>query len=185
MSKPKDWLANLPSTKCVFSDAVPVYCGIVGSKILVKKSKVYEEGLRKKIQKKLGQAVPAREHSMSAGTGKAKDLKDRLTFLARQCLEGLFGQAGEPRLANLRGKVLPSVLIVHCTHRVRLENISESGHWLEGEHFWEDGKEVTRKAGEKVPAALMKSWRELRKKRPSMFRQGVLIWGHLLPTWMR
>ena len=62
---------------------------------------------------------------MTAGTGKARDLKDRLTLLARQSLEGLFGQPGQPRLRSLKGKVLQSILIVHCNSRVRLENIED------------------------------------------------------------
>ena len=181
VSKPKEWMANLPSTKCVFSDAIPVYCQVAGGPVLVSKADLAEMEYRKKVKRKRGRAPPAKLHSMTAGTGKARDLKDRLTLLARQSLEGLFGQPGQPRLRSLKGKVLQSILIVHCNSRVRLENIEDrgkTGYWIEDEHFWQNGKEEVRKAGEKVPPQLMRPWRELRKKRPGLFSQGVLVWGH-------
>ena len=88
---------------------------------------------------------------MTKGAGKARAVKDRLTLLARQGLENLVGQGEEPSLKRLKGKVLDSVLIVHCQRRVRLEDISEEGAWLKDQEFEEAGQTVTRKKGERVP----------------------------------
>ena len=85
-----------------------------------------------------------------------------MTLLARQGLKGLFGQA-DPKLAALQPVILDSILIVHCSQRVRMENISEAGFWLEDETFEQDGQTVVRKKGQPVHQALMKSWRQLRK----------------------
>ena len=71
-------------------------------------------------------------------------------------------------MKNLRGKVLDSVLIVHCKHRIRLELVSEEGTWLADQRFWEEGKLEERKKGHNAPATFLRSWRELRKRHPSL-----------------
>ena len=115
---------------------------------------------------------------MTGGPGKARAVKGRLTLLARQGLEGLFGQGPEPSLQNLKGKILDSVLIVHCEQRCRLELISESGTWTKTHSFWENGEHRVRQEGEKVkPQSLMKSWRELRRRHPALLQKGVRVWG--------
>ena len=116
--------------------------------------------------------LPSQRTSMSSGSGKARAVKDRLTLLARQGLEGLFGQGPEPSLQNLKGKILDSVLIVHCQQRCRLELISESGTWTKTHSFWENGQHRVRQEGEKVkPVSLMKSWRELRRCHPALLQK--------------
>eukprot|EP00974_Lingulodinium_polyedra_P083098 8047545-Lingulodinium_polyedra.AAC.1 len=89
---------------------------------------------------------------MTFGVGRARDLKDRLVVLCRQGLHGVFvlQEGGE-----LKGSVLDSVLIVHCSSRCRLECISEEGAWLREETFEQDGQLVHRKEGDKVHPVLM------------------------------
>ena len=61
------------------------------------------------------------------------------------------------------------------TH-ARLEWISEEGSWLQDHSFVYGGKEVERKAGEKV-GAIMSSWRECRRAHPDLFRdRKVKVW---------
>ena len=72
----------------------------------------------------------------------------------------------------LEGKVLDSVLIVHCKTRVRLENISEAGLWTKDETFWQDGKFEEMKKDGKVPPSLLKSWRALRRQYPCHLQTG-------------
>ena len=48
VSKPQLWKDQLPSTTCVFSDAIPVYLGVVGGKVMVKKEVHDEKMLRQK-----------------------------------------------------------------------------------------------------------------------------------------
>ena len=176
MRQPKLWQEQLPETVCVFSDVVPVYLGLASKRVVVKKQTVREANLRAKKRRQGKTVPPVTTHSMPAGKGKARDLKDRLTLLARQSLHGLFGQKGEPKLANLRGEVLSTVLIVLCNQRVRLDNITPGGFWKEREQFYQDGKKVIREKAEKVPWQLMVNWRRLRSRFPALFESGVLVW---------
>ena len=178
VAKPVDWQMHLPETLCIFSDAIPVYLGTATQRVLVPLQTIKEEQKRNYMRRK-GKAVPAaKKHHMTAGTGKARAVKDRLTLLARQGLENLFGQEGKPSLKALKGKVLDSILIVHSKNRVRLEDISEAGTWTRDCTFIQHGKREERKKGGKVPGTLMKSWRALRRQHPALFKQGVRVWGH-------
>ena len=81
-------------------------------------------------------------------------------------------------MQNLRGKILSSILIVHCTHRVRLEDISQTGTWTKTYSFQEDGQTVTRTKGARFPPTLLKGWRLVRQRHPALFQAGVLLWAH-------
>ena len=96
----------------------------------------------------------------------------RVSFIARQSIENWFQPDKLPT-----GKVLPSVLLVYGTH-CRLENISQTGHWVESESFEFQGQTVRREAGQKVPGVLMRQWRQLRQERPELFQTDqLLIWS--------
>ena len=77
----------------------------------------------------------------------------------------------------LANSPLPFVLLVYGSH-CRLENISESGHWLETEQYECQGQTVRREAGQKVSGVLMRQWRQLRQERPELFQgDEVLVWS--------
>ncbi len=59
---------------------------------------------------------------------------------------------------------------VHC----RLENISETGEWLQTESFKVGDAEYTRKKGEKV-GNIMQSWRKARTNEPELFAN-IRVW---------
>ena len=59
---------------------------------------------------------------------------------------------------------------VHC----RLENISETGEWLQAESFKVGDVEYSRKKGDKV-GNIMQSWRQARSTEPELFRN-LKVW---------
>ncbi len=59
---------------------------------------------------------------------------------------------------------------VHC----RLENISETGEWLQAETFHVGDVVCSRKKGEKA-GNIMQSWRQCRAKEPELFRD-IKVW---------
>jgi len=72
-----------------------------------------------------------------------------------------------------RGSVLPSILVVFGQH-CRLENLSDSGHYLQTERYTIHGEEVVHEAGSSA-ANRMVSWRALRQQSPEMFGR-IRVW---------
>ena len=71
----------------------------------------------------------------------------------------------------------PSILVVYGQH-CRLENISQTGHWVQSEKFSYAGKTVIREAGDKVPGSIMRTWRKLRQQHPQLFADSqILLWS--------
>ncbi len=66
------------------------------------------------------------------------------------------------------------MLLTHGVH-CRLEQISLDGKWQRDETFQYAAQTVTRKAGEKVPPAVMGEWRKLRQAEPELF-QHLRVW---------
>ena len=52
--------------------------------------------------------------------------------------------------------------IVFPGQHVRMSNIDADGRWIESERFVVDGKEVVRRAGDQLPDALARSFRDIR-----------------------
>ena len=145
--------------------------------------KLQEQGREEEAE--LCRAALRRPLGQLDGPGKPAQEKNRLTWLARQCIDNYFDCQQVPQ-----GRALDSILIVKAASHCRLENISLAGTWIESEQFEVDGKLTTRTAGSKVHPKLLSAWRELREKSPQLFDKGVRIWGQaqaymdsLICTW--
>ena len=204
VAEPDRFIANREKLPIVASDAVPVYLDIAAGKVLVPAT-VLDITARRRLAKRKG--LPVEEltediHLVAEGASRAD--KDRLTWWCRQVCFHYFakvktgepaGEAGEPAgepaakagepavkagepASRIYGKMLDSILMTHCGTVVRLEDICPfTDTWLKDQNLTINGKSVVRKKGEKVPLSLMRPWRELRKKHPEMFEQGVRVWG--------
>ena len=96
-------------------------------------------------------------------------MRYRVTYEARQALYGLCKDSGPDGKAELCGRVLPGLLVVHGTH-ARLDNIDSSGRFLKDERFEFAGKLVCREKGSSA-GNLLRGWRLARQKNPALFRE--------------
>jgi len=71
------------------------------------------------------------------------------------------------------GVILPSLLVVFCSH-CRLENLSDSGHFLQPEEFRLGEQPARREAGQSA-GSLMAGWRAARASRPELFSH-IRVW---------
>ena len=143
----------------VASDAVPVYLDISTGKILVS-TDVLHAAQKRRLAKTLGtepDEVPDQMHIVAQG--ESRQDKDRLTWICRQVLYGALKkptvneQGEEVPAPRVTGKMLRSVLVVHCSTHVCLDDIDDSvepGVWLCDQNFYEKGKLVERKKGHPV-----------------------------------
>ena len=195
---PQQFVEHRKDLVLAFSDQVPVWLKLgVGKQIafaaheLVKsshRSKKFKEGAEQRPRKtnwiqesqKLDDlpsevselAGKAAEEAMSqrrsgAQGAPSKNEKFRVTLECRQAVLGFMGD--QPRSVQL-----PPILIsygVHC----RLSNISKDRRWIQDEELEVGGVRIVRKAGEKLPPMLMRSWTDLRDLKPELFEHIVVV----------
>ena len=180
------WFVNRRETALTFNDQIPVWLKPAPGKTLVstvRQEKALQQRRRKRMKKKQAEkqtasAEESGQQQLVAATDETEEpeapvqavarspgqaARWRDSFIARQRIEDWFQPDKLPT-----GKVLPSVLLVYGTH-CRLENISQTGHWVESESFEFQGQTVRREAGQKVLGVLMRQWRQLREERPELF----------------
>ena len=157
-----------------FSDQIPVWLKPPPGKMLVstvRQERALQQRVRKRARKKQAEqlkeeaAGEAAEQQMVAAEEELGEPEQpvetaarspgqaprwRVSFVARQAVEEYFQPDKKPV-----GRVMPSILLVYGSH-CRLENISESGHWLETEQYEYQGQTVRREAGQKVSGVLMR-----------------------------
>ena len=190
------WFVNRKQTVLTFSDQIPVWLKPPPGKMLVstvRQERALQQRVRKRARKKQAEqlkeeaAGEAAEQQMVAAEEELGEPEQpvetaarspgqaprwRVSFVARQAVEEYFQPDKKPV-----GRVMPSILLVYGSH-CRLENISESGHWLETEQYEYQGQTVRREAGQKVSGVLMRQWRQLRQERPELFQgDEVLVWS--------
>ncbi|CAE7232296.1 unnamed protein product [Symbiodinium sp. CCMP2592] len=73
------------------------------------------------------------------------------------------------------GVVMPTILVTYGKH-CRLENISQEGTWIKSECFQVGSQTVRRRAGQRVPGQVMRTWRKLRQTQPHLFDGSVRVW---------
>ena len=181
VAKPEVFVETREDLPIAASDAVPVYLDISTGKILVSTS-VLDAAAKRRLAKKKGQEPEElTENVHIIAEGASRQDKDRLTWICRQICYNYFKKGSKEKPApRIRGDMLSSILLVHCSTFCRVENICpETDTWLEDEEFWLNGVHTVRKAGDKVPATLMRPWRDLREREPELFEKGVLVWGSL------
>ena len=99
--------------------------------------------------------------------------KCRITFEARQGVSGWFAGSLEPGEGEeVRGHILPSILVVDGSH-ARLNNISGAHTFIKYEVFFIGDQKIEHKAGASS-RGLLRSYVELRKRRPEIF-EGLVI----------
>ena len=161
----------------VCSDAVPCYLDVATGKICIPASCLTAQAKRR-LAKKWGikpEAVPEQLHVIASGESRGE--KDRITWLCRQVVYGVFrklkpGEAAVP----ISGKMLKSIWIVHCSQPVVLDWICpETDTWLKSHTVKEGGRTFVRVAGEPVNPALMASWRQCRREHPYWFKDIIIV----------
>ena len=175
VADPDAWVQNRKRTALLMRDAVPVYLDCSTGKILVPMERLSAE--RQKIMRS---SLPGKRSltldytSPNEAQGATRKDKNRLTWICRQAIHGLFdctpGSLPE-------GKILPSVLLVPGSQPARLEDMSlqEPSVWLRTHNVIVDCKLIERVEGAKV-GQLARGWRDLRRERPGFFSGEVLIW---------
>ena len=176
---PADFIKHREDLPIAAHDAVPVYLDISTGKILVSTS-VLDAICKRRLAKSKGlEPEELDEDAHLIAEGGSRGEKDRMTWLCRQGCYGYFkkGKPGQ-QAPRIKGVMLDSILFVNCDTFCQLENICRfTNTWLYDEDFWLNGRHVVRKAGDKVPAGLLKTWRQERDRSPELFEQGVLVWG--------
>ena len=71
---------------------------------------------------------------------------------------------------SLSGQILDGILMLFG-QQCRLENISQTGTWIEDEHFDAAGQTVRRTAGDKAPDQQMRQWSFMKDSQPHIFWQ--------------
>ena len=179
VANPAEFIKHREDLPIVASDAVPVYLDISTGKVLVP-AKVLDASARRQLAKRKGlQPEELTEDIHLVAEGASRQDKDRLTWLCRQNLNHYFKKVkpGVPAV-RVAGRMLDSILFVHCSTVIRLEDICPfTDTYLKDQNMVINGKKVDKKKGEKVHPQLLKPWRELRRKRPDLFQQGVRVWG--------
>ena len=179
VAEPEKFRENIENLPVAATDAVPIYLDVSTDKVLVPCS-VLDASAKRRLAKRLGKKVEEveAENLHITASGESRQDKDRLTWLCGQVAYGYFQKSKQGKVRQrVTGKMLKSILLVHCNTHCRLEWICPvTDTWLVSHSFSENGKLVERKKGDAVPSHLMKSWRELRKLHPHFFRN-VLVWG--------
>ena len=175
---PRTFMKNVETLAIAASDAVPVYLDISTHKVLVA-AKVLDLAARRRLAQRQGiqpESIPEELHITASG--ESRQDKDRLTWVCRQGLLNYFQKVrpGKKAPPRVQGKILKSILVVHCSTHCFLDWICpHTNTWLVAQDFWEEGKHVLRKVGDPVPATLMKSWRQQRSKNPELFERIYLM----------
>ena len=182
VAEPETLIQERESIAMIFEDAVPVYLDPSTGKVLVAFEHLDDENRRRAQQllRRTGKTAQASRLELDfAPAGQAKGAsrrdKNRLTWICRQKIEGLFGlQPGELP----RGGILPSVLLVPSNQPCRLEDMSleEPAVWLRAHTVMLGDRTLERKAGQPV-GKLLSAWREARGRQPRLFSGDVLFWG--------
>lgn len=123
---------EVASVRLVFSDAVPIYMHPSTGKVSVSAEVLRSKAERLKARRK-GEpppALPAEVTLNLEAEGGSRREKDRLTWIARQAIDGAFDPELSAKGELPKSKILDSILIVPCTQPVRLEDIGADGKWL-------------------------------------------------------
>ena len=182
VADPQSFIEKRASTWLVFSDQIPFWVKIGFMKVLYAEFELEAANLKtlKTRKKLLGLQMSQRlevDNEMEGLTQKRgsdpSGEKCRITFEARQAVTGYFNGDREKGGEDVKGIILPSILVVKGQY-ARLDNISDDGCYKEDEIFWIGDEKVERKAGSSA-RGLMKSYVELRKKEPELFKDLVIF----------
>ena len=181
---PYDFAVHRLQTDITMSDQIPVWLKPSPGKTVTSLLRLKEAGPAEESSPSQPSCQTGRPGSPEAEGRQDRQAEDRFcsTRSRSGCsLAGVHGsQTGSQALFPCRqpeGQVRPTILVVYGTH-CRLDNISQTGHWLEDEVFEYAGKTVVREKGQKASTLLMKNWRALRARKPELFADGqVLVWS--------
>ena len=162
------------NTWITMSDQAPVWLKPAAGKMatsLVRLRASKEQQKRRRERRKARQegskaAIPQRDlgpRIRSAQRSPGQAPRWRVSLVCRQRVRGYFDPAKQPQ-----GGVSGSILVVYGCH-CRLENISETGTWIQTERFVVNDREIVREAGARVPGSVMKTWRKARRDHPHLF----------------
>ena len=186
------WFIHRKQTVLTFSDQIPVWLKPPPGRMLVsvvRQERALQQRRVKRLRKKQAEQqeqqpaqqsiVPHTEEPVEAEVPQETAARDagqaprwRVSFIARQAIHGFFEPGRQPE-----GRVQPAILVIYGTH-ARLENISQSGHWLQSEQFEYAGQTVRREQGKKAPGTILRQWRQLREARPELFDDDtVRVWA--------
>jgi len=99
--------------------------------------------------------------------------KCRITFEARQAVKGYFNGDSETGGEDVQSVILPSILVVKGAY-ARLSNIAGDHTFISHEVFWVGDQKIERFPGQSTKG-LMRSYVELRKREPELFRDLVVF----------
>ena len=188
--EPHQFAANRAQTAITLSDQIPVWLKPTPGKVLTSLLRLKIASEQKKVRREArlagsgkGQSAKAKAKARrtkakagprvaSAARAPGLAARWRVSLVARQRILKYFQPQREPQ-----GLVSSSILVVYGQH-CRLENISQKGCWLRDEEFYVKDRHVVRRAGDRVPGQIMKSWRKLRANQPELFADdAVRIWS--------
>jgi len=185
----------------VFSDQIPFWVKIGFMKVLYAEFELAEVAKRRSAKAKQRGYKIAEQTSQAAGELLSHNVPDaeegdscagemdgqtqkrgadpsgdkcRVTSEARQGVTGWFGGSVEPGEAEeVRGHILDSILVVKGSY-ARLNNISDDHKFIEEEIFYVGDEKIVHRAGANT-RGLLRSYVELRKKRPEIFKGLVIM----------
>jgi hypothetical protein len=191
------WVADPEQFACqradawlVFSDQIPFWVKIGFQKVLYaeyelanfssKRLKKTKKASYLQASQRLDEDPQASEIAADATEGQTQKRgadpageKCRITFEARQAVTGYFNGDATTGGADVKSLILPSILVLKGQY-ARLDNISDDGCFVADDTFWVGDKKVEHKGGSSSKG-LMKSYVELRKKEPELFKDLVLM----------
>ena len=178
----------------VHSDAVPIYLDPSVGKVLLSYDSLAAEHQRRLQLFSGNTGAPGASGVEFAPTGDAmgssRRNKNRLTWICRQGLKGVFGHSQHgpqqeiSEFAGLQpgelpeGVILDSILLLPGSEHARLEDMSEGlepAVWTRTHSVQAKGKVIHREEGAKV-GKLGGTLRELRRQQPFLFSSGVRVW---------
>ena len=184
IADPARFINRREDTALIFSDQVPVWIKIGNRKIVFsaadkgKHSKQAKQAAGSLNSPQMSQAlelINALEddraksgQTQTRGPQKSGDEKYRVTLECRQAVLNWFSTE------DPRGVVLPPILVMHGMH-CRLSNISDDRTWIADETIVIAGHEIRHKKGQKIPGATFPQMTRLRKERPDLFENLVVM----------
>ena len=180
VADPTELMLHRNEIAVVCQDAVPVYLDPSTGKVLVSFADIELRRQRQHLladpsKAEVAAQLQAQHKPFGEAEGSSRKNKNRLTFICRQRLRGLFFL---PEGELPTGDVLSSILLVPCSQACRLADMSvtEPSVWLRDHAVCVNGERRQRRRGEKV-GALLSSWRAARRAQSHMFEAGVLVYG--------
>ncbi|CAE7627376.1 unnamed protein product [Symbiodinium sp. CCMP2592] len=159
VASPEQWTIKRAETAITMSDQVPAWLKPTPGKVL---TSVVRLKLASEQSKAPRLACASRAPGVAA--------RWRISLVARQAVQNFFAPDRQPV-----GVVMPTIIVTYGKH-CRLENISQEGTWIKSECFQVGSQTVRRRAGQRVPGQVMRTWRKLRDTQPHLFDGSVRVW---------